>query len=233
MEQYIGTKIVEAEPAWLVFEKEGEAGEIVVQDHDLELTTAKTVLNGYKVVYEDGYESWSPKEVFEAAYRRTDGLSFGLALEAAKKGLRIARAGWNGKGMYVFLAEEMDFHTYADISEFEETGVKVLDCLCMRTADGSICPGWLAGQTDMLADDWTVLDGEVCWTWDNAKEAMKTGAAVRRKGWEDDSWVAILEEPAMLKGKICKVSDEDGLIEPDWEPEGEDLEARDWYIVEV
>ena len=158
MEQYVGTKIVQAEPAWLVFEKEGEAGEIVVQDHDLELTTAKTVLNGYKVVYEDGYESWSPKEVFEAAYRRTDGMNFGLALEAAKKGLRIARAGWNGKGMYVFLAEEMDFHTYADISEFEETGVKVLDCLCMRTADGSICPGWLASQTDMLADDWMIVE---------------------------------------------------------------------------
>ena len=150
MEQYVGTKIVQAETmswgeynaahGWPVSNNEAKSAE------------------GYEVRYQDGYVSWSPKEAFEEAYRRTDGLSFGLALEAAKKGLRIARAGWNGKGMYVFLAEEMAFHTYADISEFEETGVKVLDCLCMRTADGSICPGWLASQTDMLADDWMILE---------------------------------------------------------------------------
>ena len=220
MKQYIGSKIVNAEPMRRSAWHEGKGWPIPMEeDWDGE---------GYKVRYEDGYESWSPKEVFEAAYRRTDGLSFGLALEAAKKGKRIARQGWNGKGMYVFLAQGVGFHTYADITDLPEDGFDVLDCLCMRTADGNICPGWLASQTDMLADDWTVLDGEVCWTWDNAKEAMKVGAAVRRKGWEDDSWVAILEEPVELKGKLCKVSDEDGLIEPDWEPEGEDLEAKDW-----
>lgn len=158
MEKFIGTKVVEAEPAWLVFEKEGEAGEIVVQDHDLELTTAKTVLNGYKVVYEDGYESWSPKEVFEEAYRRTDGLNFGLALEAAKRGMRIARKGWNGKGMYVFLAHGMDFHTDADLSELDDQDVEVLDCLVMRTATGAFCPGWLASQSDMLEDDWVIVE---------------------------------------------------------------------------
>ena len=86
MEKFIGTKIVQAEPAWLVFNEPGEPGEVVVQDHDLELTTAKTVLNGYKVIYEDGYESWSPREVFEKCYRRIDGMNFGLALEAAKMG---------------------------------------------------------------------------------------------------------------------------------------------------
>lgn len=112
---------------------------------------------GYRVVYEDGYQSWSPKEAFENAYRRTDGMNFGLALEACKMGKRIARKGWNGKGMYVFLADEVAFHTAADISEFEDTGVPVLDCLCMRTADRSICPGWLASQTDMLADDWCIV----------------------------------------------------------------------------
>lgn len=225
MKQYIGSKVVQAELMcqsawyaennWAIPPWEGWDGE------------------GYKVRYEDGYESWSPKEAFEAAYRRTDGMSFGLALEAAKKGFRIARKGWNGKGMYVFLADEMDFHTYADLSEFEENGVKVLDCLCMRTADGNICPGWLASQTDMLADDWRIIERIENMGWEDALEAVKAGAAVRRMGWGDDSWVAILEEPVELKGKLCKVSDEDGLIEPDWEPEGEDLEARDWHIVEV
>ena len=223
--KYIGSKIVDAEAMSRGEYNEYRGWSIPTDENPAD--------EGYMLHHESGRKSWMPKAEFEATYRRTDGLNFGLALEAAKKGMRIARAGWNGKGMYVFLADEMDFHTYADLSEFEENCVKVLDCLCMRTADGSICPGWLASQTDMLADDWTVLDGEACWTWENAKEAMKVGAAVRRKGWEDDSWVAILEEPAELKGKICKVSDEDGLIEPDWEPEGEDLAARDWHIVEA
>lgn len=150
--KYIGSKIVTAQSmsrgeyndyrGWIIPPDENPADE------------------GYLVRYQpDGYESWSPKEIFEAAYRRTDGLSFGLALEAAKKGMRIARAGWNGKGMYVFLAQEVGFHTYADITDLPEDGFDVLDCLCMRTADGNICPGWLASQTDMLADDWVILEG--------------------------------------------------------------------------
>ena len=44
MKQYIGTKVIKAEP-------EMEEG-----------------VEGYKVVYEDGYVSWAPKDVFEKAY---------------------------------------------------------------------------------------------------------------------------------------------------------------------
>lgn len=157
MEKFIGTKIVKAEPAWLVFEKEGEAGEIVVQDHDLELTTAKTVLNGYNVVYEDGYESWSPKEVFEAAYRRTDGMNFGLALEAAKKGMRIARAGWNGKGQYVVLGRSFAYFTSGEMvydAYHEDIGSKALVFVGTRGSQ----VGWLASQADMLADDWMIVE---------------------------------------------------------------------------
>lgn len=150
MEKYIGSKIVQAEPmsrgeynayrGWRVPANENPADE------------------GYLVRYQpDGYESWSPKEVFEQAYRRTDGLSFGLAIEAAKMGKRIARKGWNGKGMYVFLVHGMDFHTNADLSELDDQDVEVLDCLVMRTATGAFCPGWLASQTDMLADDWYIV----------------------------------------------------------------------------
>ena len=156
MERFIGTKIVQAEPAWKITDEEGSF--VQVKSAHGCCRNGSTIEDGYKVRYEDGYESWSPKAVFEAAYRRTDGLNFGLALEAAKMGKRIARKGWNGKGMYVFLADEVAFHTDADISEFEGTGVPVLDCLCMRTADRSICPGWLASQSDMLADDWMILE---------------------------------------------------------------------------
>ena len=91
MKQYIGTKIIEAAPA---IRKGGKV-------YDLTWPIPKSMEPeepGYRVRYPDGYESWSPKDVFEEAYRPTDAMSFGLASEAAKKGKRIARKGWNGTG---------------------------------------------------------------------------------------------------------------------------------------
>lgn len=143
MKRFIGTKIIHAEP----MEKEGKAG--------------------YKVVYKDGYESWSPADAFEEAYRQCDALPFSLAIEAVKKGKRVARKGWNGKGMYIFLAKDIEFHTDADLSEFnperteeptEQNAVFVHDALCMRTAQRDIVVGWLASQSDMLADDWCFVE---------------------------------------------------------------------------
>lgn len=115
---------------------------------------------GYLVQYEDGYQSWSPKDVFEKAYREYGGMTFGLALEAAKKGHRVARRGWNGKGMYVFLCEDVEFHTEADIGPTQDGTVYVRDMLALRCADGSIQPGWLASQSDMLEEDWMIVGGE-------------------------------------------------------------------------
>ena len=133
MQKFIGTKIVEAEPC---VRKEGE---------------------GYRVRYEDGYESWSPKEVFEEAYRPTNGLNFGLALEAAKKGKRITRAGWNGKDQWVELGKNFSYH--------EASGLCVATHHCDIGSQALVfCGtrgrqvGWLASQADMLADDWMVLD---------------------------------------------------------------------------
>ena len=84
-------------------------------------------------------------------------MSFGLALEAAKAGYRIARDGWNGKGMYVFVADAVDFSTEADLSEFKDADVEAMPVMVMRTAQRRLQPGWLASQADMLADDWYAL----------------------------------------------------------------------------
>ena len=141
MKQYIGTKMVMAEPA-------------------LEPEIKFNRRQGYKVVYPpDGYESWSPRDVFENAYRETTGMNFGLALEACKMGEKIARTGWNGKGMYVFLAHDPDFNAYADIPEFDGLeDVQLPDVLVMKTAQGAFHVGWLASQADMLADDWCIVE---------------------------------------------------------------------------
>ena len=105
-----------------------------------------------------GYISWSPKDVFERAYRPSAGLDFGDALNALKAGKQVARAGWNGKGMFLYLIKGTElqsglkygFGEYLNEPEFVST-------ICMKTADNKLVAGWLASQTDMLAEDWVVF----------------------------------------------------------------------------
>lgn len=77
-------------------------------------------------------------------------MNFGEALEAVKRGNYIARRGWNGKGMYVFL-------TPSTVTKHEGSFTKVQGHLWMYTAQGELQPGWLASQSDMLADDWELV----------------------------------------------------------------------------
>lgn len=74
MKKYIGTKQVEATPA---IRKGGN----VYLPEDVIPRTMEPVEEGYKVVYEDGYESWSPKEVFEKAYKIAETFKDRLMIE--------------------------------------------------------------------------------------------------------------------------------------------------------
>lgn len=97
-------------------------------------------------------------------------LTFGEALEAVKEGSLIGREGWNGKGMYVYQTVgntvSKDFipkfaslpQSVKDKLTERNTDVVFNSSLTMFTATGEMQPGWLASQTDMLADDWCVLD---------------------------------------------------------------------------
>ncbi len=93
------------------------------------------------------------------------GLDFGAAIAAMKQGKRVARAGWNGKGMWLALtpgsAIPADLaRSGACKAQVEAEGVSevvILPHIDMRAADGSIVIGWLASQTDMLAEDWCVV----------------------------------------------------------------------------
>lgn len=89
---------------------------------------------------------------------RTYDLPFGIALEAAKLGERIARKGWNGKSQYVFLAQNLEFHTEADLSAYEEHGIFVHDALAIKTSAEQVQVGWLASQSDMLSNDWYIVE---------------------------------------------------------------------------
>ena len=113
---------------------------------------------GYAIRYPDGREGFLRKDKFEAIYRPISGMNFGQAIEAAKKGKKIARLNWNGKGQYVFLAHDVEFHTNADLSAFADTDVEVHDLLVIKTSQDIFQPGWLATQSDILADDWYIVE---------------------------------------------------------------------------
>lgn len=95
-------------------------------------------------------------------------MSFGDAIAAMKAGKKVARRGWNGKGMYLWLlpaasvkaewCKEPHLKTLAEQNGGE---VECLGSVRMNTADGKVLTGWLASQSDMLSDDWEVVDEQI------------------------------------------------------------------------
>lgn len=150
MKRYIGTKIIEAEPAYKVDGK-------TVQPTDWPVPEGSKAEEGYAVRYPDGYMSWSPKEVFEEAYRQTDAMPFGLAIEAVKKGKRISRAGWNGKGQYVELATGIGY-VGPDGKTVNAERAAIGNKALAFVGTSGVQMGWLASQADMLAEDWQIVE---------------------------------------------------------------------------
>lgn len=125
---------------------------------------------GYLVEYLDGgkpnvqgragYVSWSPKEQFDAAYRPCTAMTFGLALEALKRGRRVARAGWNGKGMFAYLvpANSYPAQTGAAKAFFGEGGMVPYNAyLALKGADDTVST-WAPSGSDALAEDWLIVE---------------------------------------------------------------------------
>lgn len=87
-------------------------------------------------------------------------MDFSAALLALKAGKRVARAGWNGKGMFIFLVPGSVFQVSRPplLGIYPEgTTVRYHAHVDMKTADGMVVP-WLASQTDLLAEDWEQLE---------------------------------------------------------------------------
>lgn len=159
-QRYIGVKLINAEPMTRAEYNTFRGWELPANENGAD--------EGYLVEYLDGgqantdaykgYVSWSPKSVFDKAYKPTNGLTFGLAIEALKEGFKVARTGWNGKGMFLFVIQGSN-----DIAKLHGYGFGELlneptfrDAIFMKTADNQLVP-WTASQTDMLATDWMVI----------------------------------------------------------------------------
>jgi Protein of unknown function (DUF2829) len=84
---------------------------------------------------------------------------FGAALVALKRGAKMARSGWNGKGMWLVYQKAYPQGIPINKNTAEATGIpegtvcKFLPYLMLKTATGEFVP-WLASQTDVLAEDW-------------------------------------------------------------------------------
>jgi hypothetical protein len=92
--------------------------------------------------------------------KRINQMNFGEALKHLKFGKKLARTGWNGKGMYLIYVPGSKNIKPTEGSPYAKAGLTELDInphVDMMTANGSMQPGWLASQTEMLAEDWEIV----------------------------------------------------------------------------
>lgn len=161
----IGTKAVNAKPmtrqeyndfrGWQLPENENGADEgCLVEYQDCgEPNTAE-----YK-----GYVSWSPKAQFDNAYQDvTKGVSFGHAVELLKAGHRVARSGWNGKGMFLYYVPENKYPASRNehgtmVGVFENDMVPYGAYIAIKTAQNTVMP-WQPSNGDMLTEDWQIVE---------------------------------------------------------------------------
>lgn len=160
MKTYIGTKVIKAQPmtrasynamrGWMLpADENGDDAGFLVENMD-----------GGKANHPDfeGYVSWSPKEQFDLAYRETVGLTFGLAIEAMKRGERVARAGWNGKGMFVYYVPAASYpaQTGAAKSHFGEGSMVPYSAYMAIKSTNETVSTWVPSVNDALAEDWSI-----------------------------------------------------------------------------
>ena len=154
MTQHIGVKLINAYPMTRLAYNDFRGWELPSDENGSDEGYLVEYLDGGKPNTDrfNGYVSWSPKDVFDKAYRPVAGLSFGLAVEALKSGKRVTRAGWNGKGLWLELVPQspsVDLPYIRLIYPVPGNGA-------MPYPNGARVP-WAPSQTDVLADDWQIL----------------------------------------------------------------------------
>jgi hypothetical protein len=118
--------------------------------------------DGFLLKHSDDYLTWSPKEVFEETCRQLDNgtMNFGQAIHFAKLGKKIARNGWNGKGMFAYMVDGSRFQVNrAPLNSIFEEGTTVdyRPHIDLKAVDGT-CGVWNPNMMDILAEDWVIVD---------------------------------------------------------------------------
>lgn len=233
MKKYIGTKTVTATPAWriggMVYPKDGAVPKSMNKE------------DGYKVVYEDGYESWSPKEVFEKAYKIAETSVDRMQIEASEL-----------ESKYVKLAAFVDSGKMDEVVD-DEYNKCLLEMQCctmfdyIRLLDTRIQRMQGSESAEVKRMNFGM-----------AIQVLKLGYAVRRSGWNGKGLWVIKQVPAhiteeiipkmqslpqsaknlILKGKKsidytaqCLIYNENTGRADSWVPSISDVFAEDWEIV--
>lgn len=167
MKRYIGTKLINAKQMTRQAYNDFRGWTLPADENGAD--------EGYLVEYVDGgkgntdhyagYVSWSPADVFDRAYRPCEGMTFGQAIESLKANQKVARKGWNGKGMWLVLVPGTPVVHPKPDTPYGKAGIaecEILPHIDMWTTNAqgrrAMLPGWLASQTDMLSEDWEIVE---------------------------------------------------------------------------
>lgn len=161
---YIGTKVVQAMPMTMT-----EAQKVLGR----EIKPATVEEDGYLVEYKDGYMSWSPKSVFDVAYRKLGEMDFGKAIEALKSGLAVRRKGWNSNGLFVVkqIPSHIEGGIIPKMQSLPQSAKNILlsrdgahidyiNQMLIINLDGR-ADSWVPSSSDVFADDWEVVVTEL------------------------------------------------------------------------
>lgn len=233
MKKYIGTKTVSATPAWRV------GGRVYPKDGAVPRSMNRE--DGYKVVYEDGYESWSPKDVFEKSYKCAETFIDRLLIEDSDLTDRYDKCS-----------------DFVDSDKFREVLKEDYPAFLLhlqREAMGSYL-GTLHNRIEYANGSKTEPDTE--YGFGEAIEALKFGLAIRRKGWNGKKLLVFKQVPAHIEGDIipkmqslpqsakgiilkgkgfidytsqCLIYNENTGRADSWVPSISDVFAEDWEIV--
>ncbi len=158
MKQFVGTKIINAKPMNRLEYNQFRGWSLSADENGADEGFLVEYIDGGKANTDQyaGYVSWSPKDVFEKAYRRADGMTFGAAIEAMKARKRVARAGWNGKNMFIYLSIDV-LQTDADLAHDNEASIFYKKTIDAHDEHG-VVKTWSVSVDDVLADDWMLYD---------------------------------------------------------------------------
>lgn len=162
MKTYIGTKIIQAMPMTRLAYNEMRDWTLPADENGDDAGYLVEYLDGGRSNHPNhvGYISWSPADVFDRAYRPSAGLTFGMAIEALKLGQRVARAGWNGAGQFVYLVPAASYPAQTGAAKAHFGAGALVPCrayLALKTAQGDIAT-WAPSCSDALAEDWQIVE---------------------------------------------------------------------------
>lgn len=117
-------------------------------------------------------------------------MNFGKAIEALKQGKKVTRKGWNGKKMFLYYVPAGCYPARTEIAKSiadEDGKVNYGSYIAMKTAQGNVVP-WLASQTDMLSEDWEVVDTNETTKGKNRSASDQTILAIEKQidNWKEE-----------------------------------------------